>query len=759
MNIAIINQKIGVISEKFTNDFIKKNEYTDATTVSVPNYIDRIAKSPYGGDVFDDHDGMDSDYEVREILEGNDRYFGSYSISLTRDLQSSSLMVEQVEQAYKDVLLKLETMFGDHVRYATDVLGLSSNDLSRMGVAKIGYLKQLCKANLKEISKRQVLVGSPTLHHGCSDGDHFNNKSLDEVTDDDIFYKVAIVLADYLRSSKGMTRADHYTLPLGTSQGLICKSRRDSPEFRAFSKALQGRYAQLCENESQLYELVKDINNLFSSYGYSMKADSFFLGKRKQHAAKDELIDTGDDLMPVTRHYQGRVRGIFPPPELFKVYYKPFSDGLKKTLFGKTAICSVDEGQILNSMVRSFAHYKDQVDKEESAADLHPFYDLSAYDRNTNRKLGSAYQVFLKRAFDAFEQKEGKNFQEFNLLFPSNISRHAPMLSQSIKYRSTLSGQPDVTVKNNIVHLIMIISALHELKTKRNGGKQSDIKKIVSCVIDGGVDDVLGRIDGKIHGDDAFLFFDNMNSDDVTFIHDYITGCGVPCAPEDAQVYLKKTLDPEYVIGRRATARMTNITGSVFRNRFGEYSVTDPFVGLMGLIDTIRKIPEPDRYVVWPFWHASINYYRVIAEHRFATGSIKIDDVSDVYFSVMSDVDVLSDAHVYDKKIEDISNRLMITLSKLLNHFLMNKSTQANSLRMFLSRLYYSNQEQFEVDELAELYGSLHYTSDSLKSDLKLSKLNRLEIKEIILSVQEELLKRDGDYTIPDEWRGIGSEL
>lgn len=108
-----------------------------------------------------------------------------------------------------------------------------------------------------------------------------------------------------------------------------------------------------------------------------------------------------------------------------------------------------------------------------------------------------------------------------------------------------------------------------------------------------------------------------------------------------------------------------------------------------------------------------------------------------------------------DKKSIDARN----SLSSHLNSILADKSHIANELRGFLSRLYYSNFEQFDDDELANLYGDLFYSSEDISSDIALANKNRQEIMDMILSLQKQVLEKGGDFVLDSELSQVGLNL
>lgn len=462
MNILDTNAKLGRESFFDVSTSMVKQQYTDARVASVPNFIANLAKSPY--------DKVIGDLSLPSLLD-LDKPTKSFSLDIDNeavilaereDLQTQMLLSDKYVRSYNRCITQLDEYYSS-ISTPLSLLPIQDDAVGKI----INALWQGHRvANHKELSKRQVLVGSPTWHHGCSDGDHFNIKS--DLAEDKhaILITLGSSLGNFIKSRfGGVQRSQTYTLPLTSSQGVILKSRRDSPQFRAVSKALQGRYAQLCNNESELLECIDRLNDLAEQRGYDRFFDCFFLGKRKQHAAKDEPIDNGDDVMEVTKGIQGRVRGIFPPPEMFKVYYKPFSDGLKKFLFKDTAICSVDVNDIHTKHLHAIANYIVNLSNNKGLAEglSHGFYDLSAYDRNTSSSLGAAYQIFCSIVFDGWEEREKINFTNFKLLFPEHCAPHSGIMMQEIKYRSTLSGQPDVTVKNNICHLILLCESIDRI--------------------------------------------------------------------------------------------------------------------------------------------------------------------------------------------------------------------------------------------------------------------------------------------------------
>lgn len=831
MNTIDLNSKIGRESYFSSNESVRKEKYTDASIVSIPPYLERIAKAPY--------DKAQNSRSIPDILgdsmnhsSGIKFFFDLEFVEINSDddLQSSSLAIEALASSYNKMVRDLESEYNRSLIPA-DIRGL--DDLSHLDEITNALWQGHRLANLKELSKRQVLVESPTWHHGCSDGDHFNIKeNLDDALHDKL-EQIGNDMGEYFAKKRGfIKRSDSFTLPLGSSQGVILKSRRDSPQFRAMSKALQGRYAQLCENEKQLIDLLDALNDLSESKGYDRFFDSFFLGKRKQHANKQELIDDGDDDMEVTYGIQGRVRGIFPPPEVVKVYYKPFSDGLKKFLFESTFLCSVDPDLIFRKQIKAISMYICNGISSGFDNCSHGFYDLSAYDRNTSFSLGNAYQSFCRAVFENWNDKEGCNFTNFKLLFPEHCGPDAGMVLQDIKYRSTLSGQPDVTVKNNICHMILLTEAIEAIANKRN--LQVSRQQVWDFFLDGtGIREFPGLV-AAIHGDDAFVSWIGMTKEDMEQLHETFSKYGIPCADEESLIYLKRTFDLKVVIKELKSvdkslfsdksikgisklsdlitkrllsnkASIANVTGSIVRNRFGEYPILEPVVGIISYVDTMSKLDCFGMIKCCDYWKQMLNYYAQInrsfseydgeqekklndgrsfrkrwidsrnketeanqtdkerrgdeVEYNNSTSKQAREGVNGVISQYIDkwEYSIKTDFDVVGEKIRNESFRNDI--SGYLNRLMSDKSEVAIALRSFLSRLYYSSFEQFEDDDLAAIYGDLFYSSDDLANDGFLAGKSRLEIFDIILNLEEMLLDGNGEITIPSEIASVGEIL
>lgn len=499
-----------------TSSMFHRPPYTDTQVVSVPKFMAEMIRGQFGG-------RRSRDEEKR--------------------ISKEDLVLDAFINVY-DLTPVLGSLFKSQESYLQKMKKyVEENDADKhFRNSLISY----ADSNLKELAKRQILVGSTLQHHNLSFGDHFVHKGIPSHFDAQDWGWVNDA-AKWFRTFTRLQRVTKFTVPIGTSQGFLLKSAADGPMWRTVSKGLQASLALKARDYKQFKLACEKFDELFAEYGSAPLSTSYFLGLRRQHSVKAEVIDNNSFMHPhftedldCSEGLQGRARGIFPPPEFAKVYYKPFAEGLKKALFLSSDICSVDQSMISSKLhyIRSMSQLKDlyHMDKGSLKGWL-TFYDLSGYDTCTHAGCGRIYDEFCRSAFDNWDSIEGEHFKDFNIVFPLGVRFDSTICSQQVKNRSTQSGQPDVTVKNNVVHLLLLSHSLSVALKKADGIsiKPLDIfKQLISG--SGPVRDMTALM----HGDDAAVYFSD-NPEAYLKMYDEMTALGIVTSSELYSVYLKKT--------------------------------------------------------------------------------------------------------------------------------------------------------------------------------------------------------------------------
>lgn len=846
------NRNLGRTAELETNEIYRRDPYTDTKVIRVPSFIENVVKSQFGRT---NRKNPGAAIAKEDIVL--DSFLNSYD--------GTPLLGN---------LFKLQDTFYDAL-YAKGSSMLSL-DKHRLGYSFMSY----ASANKKEIAKRQILVGSSLKHHNLSFGDHFVHKEVPSYFQS-VNWDWVKDAAKFFRQFTDLKRKNEFTVPIGTSQGLLLKSEADGPLWRTVSKGLQAALALKAQNYNQFILGCNQFDEVHESRGFYGPSKSYFLGLRRQHSVKQEVIDDDSYNHPsypadlnCSVGVQGRARGIFPPSEYAKVYFKPFSEGLKYALFRRTDVCNVSQHMIaaklsyIKSMTSMSELYDDKTGKVEGWL---TFYDLSGYDTCTHAGCGEIYDSFCRYAFDNWDTLEGDHFKDFNIVFPLGLGRHSPICSQEVKNRSTQSGQPDVTVKNNVVHLLLLSHCIsYALKTSssvRNYEPLVIFKQLISG--EGPVKDLAALM----HGDDAAIYFSELKDDYYNF-YDEMTRLGIVTSSEMYSIYLKKTphlalssdhIDKDvrdlslecinYSRGRitsseelnaddpklmqyslnlwrlidkcdingnsdfqkailevkkdelealknsdfmhsfqrdfklsyesamilnESMSKITNseiaksfssnadpicgmqgMTGSLARNRFGEYGTKDIVIHILSLSDTWAMLPSYTP--LSQRWQWLLMMYFAFRSEKgkiaFMTGYFKGEDynanlfpeghyaasvIKSIYGLIASDKDG-DRLEVFTKMLSALQDhKFRVSLLSCVTFATIHAQTKAKQLRGYLDRLYYTSGEQFLDSELEQIYGSIQYDPEDLSSRLGLADKSFDEILAICLKFQNEIFDSQG---------------
>lgn len=583
----------------------------------------------------------------------------------------------------------------------------------------------------KELSKAQVLLGAPIGHTPLTSGSHFIYVSTPEGFNSFDWSWVAEA-AKWFRSYTDATRSTTSSLPASTSQGMWLKTSADSTEWRVISKVLQAAMAMRCSNHADTSKVISSMDKVFEENGYQPVGLGFMQGIRRQQMAKSEPIDpevyvqdSGPGSYNVTNGIQGRIRGIFIPNEFLKARFKKLSDGLKTALFERTECCKVDPAHLQARL--SAATILTQQLNQSSVFHSHSkmkdgdwlgFYDLDAFDTSTHSGFFDLYNTFLEYVFpDSAADENMRYFMgQASLFFPSSVNSGARIMEQSIKGRSTLSGQPDVTVKNNVVHILASTMAIAALR----GLNPLDVFKMV----------LSGKNDSKdllcaYHGDDAFVWL----GDDPESYFQYQTHLkkmGLGLSWEKQPAYLKKlSSDANIVISRRGKGfvdyngmRLDCIPGSILKNRFGEYATKDELLYLASASDTYNLLSpksNKDLEMVNTMWSVFLNS---IKDHSL----------------VPKDPKVLTDGS------------FRAALQKALSEHVSSGEIKSRDIRGYVDRLYYAG-GQHMTDDIESMYGQISYDIDKSMATYNLHNSDLETLIECCSELQHAIFMNSGRMT------------
>lgn len=555
----------------------------------------------------------------------------------------------------------------------------------------------LAKANAKELSAAQVLLGAPTFH---TPTDIRRINVHDSVPEGftAVDWSWVSDWCDVVRNEWRLAVPATLHLPRLTSQGLVLKSSRDTVTWRLASKVLLASLARRCTSAQQFHNAQMRIGEVWKRHGYEDVAYDFAQNVRRQATRKDEPVTTGNctsfsDLrwLGVSHYEQSRNRGVFMAPEMVKVLYKGMADGLKLgMMYHSRTFTVVPDQSLRHQLLITKALRALPNGGVDDHGDQIGFCDLSSYDTTVHRGF---FDVFYERGLPHL-------FPEQAALIDESIMRRARVIAPISWGRSaiaaistggwcTLSGESFVTVKNNFCHVICYLQSLSEyLKCS-----PLDIWRRLEDPND-------NTMELQLLGDDCMRYF----GDDLA-VYDYVdkrlTDFGLSCGRELAPAFLKKQC-----VSDAGTLR--GITGSLMKNRFSEYGVKHPAVLTMGLCDTWRLVPSCDRDAVRPLW-------QLIGQ----LGMPGIDPTS------------CPDSVLKERVIPAVAEYAAASAAK------------ARAVQNDLERMFYSNGEQLP-DYLESLWGSLQYDPDEEAERLGIRALSYDELLDVVVRAQEFILSNDG---------------
>jgi hypothetical protein len=669
----------------------------------------------------------------------------------------------------QEALAMLNTCVSSYLNTLNIILSESSATAGDIGRA-------IARASLKEVAKMQVLNVAPLYGHNLTEGGHFLHPdipaSFSAYFDEDsasMWREFGALLA----SMYGTKRKHDFTVPVASSQGLVLKSKRDTPQWRVYSKAIQAELASRCKNRANYDEMVEFMDSPFTSRGYDGVTHCVYLGIRRQGGRKDEWVsskwaidNSGDRGTATTNAWQGRARGIFPPSEFLKVYFKPFSEGIKSTLF-KDCFSTLVENNFISVKLHLITELCVKHNLINDDGEYLCFYDLDAMDKTTHRGFADLYHAFCQGVFPDFKEIEGDTLNDALLFFPGNVDGDT-FYKQQIAGRSTVSGQPDVTVKNNVCHYAAMSFGI----SKVTGDEPLDVFRML-ITGEGKLKNGFPAI-AHIHGDDTMMFFSDNHKDYEAYFN-VLSNLGFGTSCELAPIFLKKTVcvdsfdiggmkdasdaqsilismfvdrEMKDALKRHTTSYLSTlrgdnlasaysveylgsmrpVPGSLFKNRFGEYEVTDHALLAMALSDTAGLLGERCHDAIKGLWHLIWYVGGLSGAYPDAP-----DDSPESLFSWLQDPSTV------------------ITIRDGVLLLAKGSATKATAIRSALERIYYSGGEQFDDVMIETIFGSLFITAEELTEAFDLASLTTEELKQLYLSLQNHLLDMEGDVPAMDE--------
>jgi hypothetical protein len=710
--ITKVAHAFGRESIALTNTDLVQETHPDAETVKLPDFIRRLIRAPF----------KDALKEINNDVVLKADYIADGAI-----IEAFDNVLSEVRKHHKNVLINSEA-------------SLISKGKSAM--------------TLRELQKGQLLVGCPKLHSPLALGGHFVHASVPSGFSSYDWSWVSEA-GRFFKKHTHCERKHDFTLPLATSQGLLLKGEKETLQVRTFAKALLSSLALDLKTMKNYLSWVSEADQLFAKRGYVSPASAFFIGIRRQQARKAEPVCDrySGELIGESSAYQGRIRPICPSPEMIKVLLKSISEGLKKALFEHTESCSVDISKIRNTLWEitdlTLQHGLFSQEEEDLYGKMQvnkwlTFYDLGQFDTTQHEGFFTqVYVPFLRNAFDNFDDIEYPMTYFSDLLFP--VSTHGDeILRQRVEARSTMSGQPDVTVKNNVVHLIAMSQAIGVI-TKR---KPLDVFK----------DIIEGKtIKTKIHGDDTMLYFSDNPKDYLEYKR-VMESFGLKIDFELGPVYLKKTIPEQFscdgtkfynkfkeivsnkesdeefstiLYGQSKT--LAPIVGSILKNRFGEYSTPSTLLLKISLLDTSLLLEGE------PLWNELISLLWDLLWNIFGKSEL-----------VLEHHDTVAEAKVSDGSAQVLREQIVKGVLEL---------TKGNSLiavqaREYLERLFYTNFQNealMSSEEMIGIYGSLEYNPSTEAASFGIQEMSMQQKSRLVLVIQDELIKSDGRWPSFDD--------
>lgn len=469
---------------------------------------------------------------------------------------------------------------------------------------------------------------------------------------------------------------------------------------------------------------------------------------------------------------QGRARAIFPFSETIKAWFKPLADGVKKHLFLETSMHATNPVTISNCLHKiTELSLTNQLFDDEG--NFLCFYDLSAYDRTTHQGLNSLYNRWLSVYDPNFNLMYKDMHDDAGVVYPGTCDKFPRIFIEMIEGRSTLSGQADVTVKNNIIHLIVICAIVAHIK------KKSPIDVANSLLYNEGPlkDDFIGLV----HGDDAAVYFSDNKADYIEFAR-LFTELGIVTGFEPAPVYLKKTVKyenaqymksvplsnvkaaKESLVHKKGDASktfkpesynwkymygLTGIMGSLLKNRFGEYSQSDIILAILSLTDTYKMLNDKSQFedglnnlyaiqllILLDYWDDCIN---AGLETKIISG--ELDDAKKIIEKLKKDgLSKCSSDATFQRNIADY-----------MKSSIQLQTPKSVQMRATISKIVHTLGEEFLDESMNEIYSLMSYDVVEEAEILGIKNLSKIECLDVICEFQSFILENEGECPSNDK--------
>jgi hypothetical protein len=582
-----------------------------------------------------------------------------------------------------------------------------------------------------EAAKRQVLFGAPFSYHMLMEGHHSQNREttapITATNNDKKSLEMAFSLfAEIYKPSYKLEKdKSKVRLPIGTSPGILLKSAQDGDYYKGLVKILLSMIASKCESREDLRKQIARIGNEFEKQGYYNPSEDSFLGLRRMHMGphKEELLFLSDNGVPmICFKSQGRIRAIFPFTEALKFWYKWLSDPLKKEMFQHPGMYTVDPKEIEKRQMKcaDLARRSKFIMEYFKETGLWlPHYDLSAYDMSTGWYLNGLYNRTMRNIIPNGDKLWENGHDDAGILHLKNVplfqgdgTTGSTIYRDDVHGRSTLSGQADVTVKNNVIHGNLLMGFLiHYYDLSR-----SKAKVIYNELLYKGETKIKYKgksipILANLHGDDVYFY----GSESVEFyleLADYMTRFGIKAGFEAGAVYLKK-------IPQNYGSKLYNIGGSLFKNRISEFAQGNAITLCLSLIDNIEMEKYPNNSKTQKLCEERQDAEVAIASH--VMGMLQIDTwpTSGVdRRSILGMKDLLSK---YLAEIIQLVDPKAVRMRRAIVSETYKTGMRSDSARDIIIGVLSTDNMEYDFDdmtniELGEVFGS--YSLDSVKTDV-----------------------------------------
>lgn len=658
------------------------------------------------------------------------------------------------------------------------------------------------RASQSELNKSMVLFGMPFTYNMCMEGRHARYTmdnyiqsensiaSLDDTFNE--FLLAYVRIFDYVTPLP----AHMVKLPIGTSQGILLRGTGDDMISKSYAKFLLSTYASRCESRADLNDLLDGCDKVFNEFGYESVSRHAMLGLRRMHLSgkKVEPIMTGNEpqgaIIPCSRQTQGRIRAIFPFSEALKFWVKSYAEPIKSNLFHADGCFSVTPSIIKEKMMNIYSLFQKSpllIQRLVESNECVCAYDLSECDRTFHRQLNNWYTSFLKKIIKNGDAIVGEHHDDGDTIFINGVrgSRvHKGRLDvrlDEVHGASTLSGQADVTLKNNVIHFCLIISAIKESGHFDHVQPGDLIEKLIRK---GEYKDDKSHIMLHLHGDDVMIWLgdDPAIYDSVTQI---IASYGPGVGYESYLVFLKQVIGG----GTYSSLPISSIFGSITKNRLGEYPQNYHVTALLSAIDYAKRVTS-FKDILYKHGHsvvmAELDSIRRFIDVCYGQNLCSIEHRNEMLSIIDNITRAVDDRN--EMLLDEQSRAVSILLSQLLienspksvkirktlltdTYKVMGRADDARALISVLSIDSEDELEQSEEDvdrfnDILDTFGTYSIDPASFKGQVNLDDtilsaivgLSRNQLKELIINIQKNIITASGRYNIGEYLRQILQE-